>query len=287
MRVNKILVMVILTLILMFIPLFFPKIEINAASFNSNICTYEYKGCTLQLRQTVNVNGEAKDWSFWYGVNENPDNWVYCNNSTKAKAIGTFGASTMPFLNNFEKTKKKLGENECPDIRVRKKTGNCKTGSGARARRFKCYPLDKKTFVPGKCKSTADYDCVSYTEYEGGVDVDDLPPGPSKSANIDVLTGIGILDEDYTCEQLLGDDVVKLLEKIFVIIRILTPILLIVFTMIDYTKAIAAGEDEIKNATTKFIKRSIAAILIFLAPTLIEFIMDVTGISDGTCGLDY
>ena len=284
MRVNKILVMVILTLILMFIPLFFPKIEINAASFNSNICTYEYKGCTLQLRQTVNVNGEAKDWSFWYGVNENPDNWAYCNNSSDAKAIGTFGASTMPFLNNFEKTKKKLDENECPDIRVRKKTGNCKTGSGAGARRFKCYPLDKKTFVPGKCKSTADYDCVSYTEYEGGVDVDDLPQG--QSAKIDELTAIEITNNYKSCDQLIGDSTKEILEYIFLVIRVATPIILIVLTMLDFSKAIAADENELQNAITRFVKRTIAAILIFLAPTLIEFLMDITGISDGTCGLD-
>lgn len=284
MKGKKIFAIAILTIILMTVPLFLPKVD--AVEFNSNFCTYKYKGCTLQLRQNQNINGEGLGWVFWYG-NEDPDEWVYCNESDKVKAIGTFGASTGPFLNNFEETKNKIGETECPDIRIRKEPGTCKDGSGMNARTFKCYPLGKRTFEPGKCNSTTNYDCVSYTGYEGDVGVDDLPDPPTTTANIDVLTKLGISDGTWSCEQLLGDEVIDIIDMVFLIIRIATPIILIVLTMVDYSKAIAGGEEELKAATNKFMKRAIAAIAIFLAPTVINFLMDITGISDGSCGLDF
>ncbi len=107
-----------------------------------------------------------------------------------------------------------------------------------------------------------------------------------KYAKIKNLTSIEINNKFYSCEQLIGEDTKEILEYIFLVIRVATPIILIVLTMLDFSKAIAADENELQNAITRFVKRTIAAILIFLAPTLIEFLMDITGISDGTCGLD-
>ena len=107
-----------------------------------------------------------------------------------------------------------------------------------------------------------------------------------KKAKIDELTAIEITNNYKSCDQLIGDSTKEILEYIFLVIRVATPIILIVLTMLDFSKAIAADENELQNAITRFVKRTIAAILIFLAPTLIEFLMDITGISDGTCGLD-
>ena len=262
-------------------------------------CTYTYKGCSVTFK-LISVPGidskEEETWTIHSIPNINDAAECNAEDGVKAIAYNTLDAQfhSSDLDKAFTKVKNKLKDDECPEIRVTKKPEKRCTFEYIQPSKtqtpqvFKCYRLGLKAFKPGKCTNSKNYICLTNGEYEDGLSSNDLGGnGPGATANIDVLTGIGILDEDYTCEQLLGDDVVKLLEKIFVIIRILTPILLIVFTMIDYTKAIAAGEDEIKNATTKFIKRSIAAILIFLAPTLIEFIMDVTGISDGTCGLDY
>lgn len=108
--------------------------------------------------------------------------------------------------------------------------------------------------------------------------------------NVEIMEGLSaieISDGNYNCEQLIGDETKDIIDMIFLIIRIATPILLIVLTMLDYSKAIASGDDELRNATTRFIKRAIATLLIFLAPTLINFLMDITGITDGTCGIDF
>jgi len=56
--------------------------------------------------------------------------------------------------------------------------------------------------------------------------------------------------------------------------------------MLDFTQAIASSEEDALNkAKTKFIKRAGIALAIFLTPDLINFIFNVTGMSDGTCGI--
>lgn len=66
-------------------------------------------------------------------------------------------------------------------------------------------------------------------------------------------------------------------HTIIIIIKIVVPIILIIFGMIDFLKAVtAAKEDEIKKGQQTFIKRVIAAILVFfiiqIVQTLIRFV---------------
>lgn len=64
------------------------------------------------------------------------------------------------------------------------------------------------------------------------------------------------------------------LGYILMVFKIVIPILLIVFGMIDLGKAvIASKDDEIKKATKSLLMRAIAAIIIFFIPTLIGVIM--------------
>lgn len=65
------------------------------------------------------------------------------------------------------------------------------------------------------------------------------------------------------------------------IFKIVIPILLIVFGMMDLGKAVVASDDkEIKNATTKLAKRAVAGVVIFFIPALVGFIFSiVTGFS--------
>lgn len=55
--------------------------------------------------------------------------------------------------------------------------------------------------------------------------------------------------------------------------RIIIPLLLIIFGMIDLGKAVvAAKDDEIKKSTSSLVKRAIAGIAIFFIPTLIRIV---------------
>lgn len=70
----------------------------------------------------------------------------------------------------------------------------------------------------------------------------------------------------------------QIVGYVLLVFKIVIPLLLIVFGMIDLGKAvIASKEDEIKKATGSLVRRAIAAIVIFLLPTLISFIMTAIG----------
>lgn len=70
----------------------------------------------------------------------------------------------------------------------------------------------------------------------------------------------------------------QILGYVLLVFKIVIPILLIIFGMIDLGKAvIASKEDEIKKATGSLVRRAIAAVIIFLLPTLISFIMTIVG----------
>ena len=53
-------------------------------------------------------------------------------------------------------------------------------------------------------------------------------------------------------------------------------VLLIVLGILDFTKAIfSSSEDEMKKAQSKFMKRVLAAVLVFLIPTLVNLLLKI------------
>lgn len=71
------------------------------------------------------------------------------------------------------------------------------------------------------------------------------------------------------------------------IFQIGIPILLIVFGSIDLGKAVMANDDkEIKGATTKLIKRAIAAVVVFFIPFLVNLVMTIAATSSEGEGKD-
>lgn len=59
-------------------------------------------------------------------------------------------------------------------------------------------------------------------------------------------------------------------------IKIVVPIMLIIFGMLDLGKAVAAGkEDDIKKGQTTFMKRAIAAITVFLIVAIVQLIFSL------------
>ena len=56
--------------------------------------------------------------------------------------------------------------------------------------------------------------------------------------------------------------------------------------MLDFIKAIGADkEDEMKKAQGRFIRRVIAAALIFIIPFILEFILEKMGFAANGCGI--
>lgn len=77
------------------------------------------------------------------------------------------------------------------------------------------------------------------------------------------------------CPEGLGP-VINLVHGVLNIIQIAIPIMLIVMGSIDLGKAvISSDEKEIKGATSKLIKRCIAAVAVFLVTTIVVLIMNL------------
>lgn len=63
---------------------------------------------------------------------------------------------------------------------------------------------------------------------------------------------------------------------IYSILKIVTPIIIIVFGMIDFLKAVMAQkEDEIKKGQQTFVKRLIAAVVVFLVVFIVQIVFNL------------
>ena len=73
------------------------------------------------------------------------------------------------------------------------------------------------------------------------------------------------------------DPIVRLIKNgLFPIIQIGIPIILIVMGSIDLGKAVLSSDDkEIKNATSRLVKRAIAAVAVFFVVTLVTVVMNM------------
>lgn len=59
-------------------------------------------------------------------------------------------------------------------------------------------------------------------------------------------------------------------------IKVVIPVMLIIFGMLDFGKAVTSGkEDEIKKQMITFIKRAIAAVVVFFVPTIVGMLMQM------------
>ena len=102
------------------------------------------------------------------------------------------------------------------------------------------------------------------------------------SRSVDGADGDGIIRDEIeinSCEDFFGTDteegkkLVQLLAMVKNLIFIIVPIIVVALTIVDFTKAIFAGEDDMKKAQGKLFKRLLIAVVIFLIPTLIRLIL--------------
>lgn len=92
------------------------------------------------------------------------------------------------------------------------------------------------------------------------------------------------LNELYRCGNLDFDfsgTFPYLVSTAITIIKIVVPILLIIFGMLDLGKAVVASkEDEIKKGQQTFIKRAIAAVIVFFVIQIVQLIVSFVSSKD-------
>lgn len=68
----------------------------------------------------------------------------------------------------------------------------------------------------------------------------------------------------------------QIIGYVLLVLKIVIPILLIVFGVIDLGKAVIASKpDEVKKAATSLMFRAVAGVAIFLIPTIVGFVMSM------------
>lgn len=95
------------------------------------------------------------------------------------------------------------------------------------------------------------------------------------------------------CDGLLTPGAYELLQGALDVIRIIVPILLILLGSIDLGTAVVSDDkDSLKKASSKLIKRCIAAVAIFFIPLIVNVLIDmvessagITIVDDPMCGI--
>ena len=82
---------------------------------------------------------------------------------------------------------------------------------------------------------------------------------------------------DVTCGGFTMDSKIPdLVSKAILLIQIAVPILLIIFGMLDLGKAvIAQKEDEIKKGQQTFVKRLVAAVIVFFVIVIVKLVVNL------------
>lgn len=90
-------------------------------------------------------------------------------------------------------------------------------------------------------------------------------------------TPLGCTDNDSS--------VAWLLQKILDYIKILGPTIAVVLGSIDFVKAIiTSDQDNMKKTEMRFVKRIIAAVILFFIPMLVEILLNIVGLSGSSTG---
>ena len=77
--------------------------------------------------------------------------------------------------------------------------------------------------------------------------------------------------------------IINVIKSVLTIIQIAVPILLIIMGSIDLMKAVMAGkEDEIKKSQSTFVKRAIAAVIVFFIPFIVSLLLNLINVGQGT-----
>ena len=86
---------------------------------------------------------------------------------------------------------------------------------------------------------------------------------------------------DYaSCDGIITEEGLEMIKEILNWIRILAPVLLVLFVSIDFaTAVISQDNDALTKAGKKIVPRLIATALLFFIPTIIRAILSIDGIS--------
>jgi len=92
---------------------------------------------------------------------------------------------------------------------------------------------------------------------------------------------------ENTCSGIFTEDALKIISELLDYFRILTPAVLIVMIGADVTSIVMSSEhmpggkdDSVRKATSRIVRRLIAAVMLFLIPTFVKVALNLDGVKD-------
>ena len=98
---------------------------------------------------------------------------------------------------------------------------------------------------------------------------------------------VGVLKTGYSETKCnIGESVLHMVYNVLKWAKYIAPILVIILSILDFIKAIAAqNDDDMKKAQGKFVKRLMVAALLFLLPLIINFMLKTFGLYSSECDI--
>lgn len=96
-----------------------------------------------------------------------------------------------------------------------------------------------------------------------------------------LIPNVYALDYNNVCNNTDILSAIRIAGVIISIIKIVIPLLIIIFGMIDFGKVVTSSDEkEINKSTGRLIKRIIAGVLIYFIPTIVLSLFDFLELSD-------
>lgn len=93
------------------------------------------------------------------------------------------------------------------------------------------------------------------------------------------------LNEDREC--FMSDEIIAFIYNVLKWVKYIAPVLVIILGILDFVKALAAQDDDaMKKAQGKFVKRLVAAVLLFLLPLIIDYVLSVFNLVKDSCDIN-
>ena len=233
----------------------------NSCSKNVKLCNYIDEGPYGQLKKYY-LSNDSKD-SNCMGINGE----IYYDNTFKEylgglkSPLSIYAPKALEYtltvggqattLNNIDANDKFCTSTEC--------SSNAEQYTITAIEKIKKYCSSVYRYESNNTVKKAE--CSSFTNF-----LNDL-----------VNDGVLRLDDISTGCGFVTGGLFKEINKIFNIIKVAGPLLAVLLGMIDFTKAVASGDadKEMKDASKRFIRRLIAAALLFIIPTLLAFLINI------------
>lgn len=285
MKNNKLIIYILFMIVLSFA--FISEYSAATPSYTDKTTRCEYVHSSYPNCKLVMIRYAKDDWR------------AEANHSSQACATVTEGEykqavkALVPNSKDFyEKYMKRYTNEKCPSLYIGVNLQKCsgkKVENASYSSLDKCFVVYNSSGGYNRLKIQGEYYSETGAEHSVRVAEEKENADPNKKHFKEALESLTKLQSESDiehCEQLLSDEVLDIIKKALLIIRIAVPIILITLSMLDFAKAIPSNNnDAVQKAISVSVKRFIAVILVFLVPTLIMFVMNLLGITDGTCGL--